>query len=146
MRQDVLPKITGGTGGMEVTFGGSSPSYVAWNTIIATSQQNRFAPNTHHAADDNYWMGDALCRSVDPNLWYPEKGLAGVAKAKQICDACPVRRECLEYAMKTNEPHGIWGGMSTYERLRLKTRGWRKGDPLPPIKVRDYFSIEAQAS
>jgi WhiB family redox-sensing transcriptional regulator len=29
---------------------------------------------------------------------------------------CAVRRECLEYALTTKEPYGIWGGLTEVER------------------------------
>jgi WhiB family redox-sensing transcriptional regulator len=42
--------------------------------------------------------------------------------AKSICSSCPVRQECLEYALSIPEPHGIWGGMNESERRRLVQR------------------------
>ncbi len=36
--------------------------------------------------------------------------------AKAICAVCSVRRECLEYALATKEPYGIWGGLNEIER------------------------------
>ena len=39
--------------------------------------------------------------------------------AKGICKECCVRDECLDYAMKIREPHGIWGGLSETERRHL---------------------------
>ncbi len=40
-------------------------------------------------------------------------------EAKCICLGCPVRRECLDFAMRVREPHGIWGGMTEAERRHL---------------------------
>lgn len=37
-------------------------------------------------------------------------------KAKQVCRACPVSVECLDYALFHREQHGVWGGMSESER------------------------------
>jgi WhiB family redox-sensing transcriptional regulator len=36
--------------------------------------------------------------------------------AKQICYTCEVQGECLEYALATREPYGIWGGLTEIER------------------------------
>jgi WhiB family redox-sensing transcriptional regulator len=36
--------------------------------------------------------------------------------AKRICLGCEVRTECLEYALSTREPYGIWGGLTEIER------------------------------
>jgi WhiB family redox-sensing transcriptional regulator len=41
------------------------------------------------------------------------------AKAKSICAECTVRQECLEFALRVHEPHGIWGGLTEAERRRL---------------------------
>jgi WhiB family transcriptional regulator, redox-sensing transcriptional regulator len=39
---------------------------------------------------------------------------------KRICMACPVREECLDYALSNDERFGIWGGLSERERRRAK--------------------------
>ena len=36
-------------------------------------------------------------------------------EAKAICRQCPVRIECLDYAIVTNEQYGIWGGLNESE-------------------------------
>ncbi len=36
-------------------------------------------------------------------------------EAKNVCQTCPVRIECLDYAILTNEQYGIWGGMNESE-------------------------------
>lgn len=38
--------------------------------------------------------------------------------ARALCRACPVQRECLEHALRIQEPHGIWGGLTEIERRR----------------------------
>lgn len=48
-----------------------------------------------------------------------------VKYAKQLCSECEVRPECLEFALKTNEKFGIWGGMTERERRKeRKVRGY----------------------
>ena len=64
------------------------------------------------------WALDALCAEVDPDRWFPEKG-GSSKEAKAICRECPVRAECLEYALETQQRFGIWGGRSERERRRL---------------------------
>jgi WhiB family redox-sensing transcriptional regulator len=39
-----------------------------------------------------------------------------------ICNDCPVKDECLEYALDINETHGIWGGLNELERKNLTNR------------------------
>jgi WhiB family redox-sensing transcriptional regulator len=43
-------------------------------------------------------------------------------RAKAICATCPVRIECLDYAIEIREPHGIWGGLNELERKAVLTQ------------------------
>lgn len=79
-------------------------------------------PDTIPASDpDRPWWDDANC-SADPDSFYPEEN--GIYRhldvAKAICAGCPVRPECLEYALDNREAHGVWGGLSEYERQPLQ--------------------------
>ena len=66
------------------------------------------------------WRAAAACRSVDPDLFFPVsdygKGLDQVTAAKAICAGCRVRRQCLAFALRTRQVHGIWGGLTERER------------------------------
>lgn len=59
------------------------------------------------------WMQEADCAQVDPDVWFPtrETPHREVRAATAICAECPVRDACFEYAMRTNQRHGIWGGV-----------------------------------
>ena len=48
---------------------------------------------------------------------------AAVARAKAVCAGCSVAVDCLEFAVETNQPDGIWGGMTVNERRRVR-RQW----------------------
>jgi WhiB family transcriptional regulator, redox-sensing transcriptional regulator len=65
------------------------------------------------------WTERALCPQADPELFFPPKGNPGT-EAKQICASCPVREECLAYAIKADEEFGIWGGPNRAERLHIR--------------------------
>lgn len=67
---------------------------------------------------DTPWQDAAVCASVDPDLFFPETGGSTVT-AKRLCRSCPVRAECLEYALANDERDGIWGGYSERERARF---------------------------
>lgn len=43
------------------------------------------------------------------DLWFAERG-DDVERAKAMCHACPLRRECLDGALARREPWGVWGG------------------------------------
>ncbi|MDV7194641.1 WhiB family transcriptional regulator [Mycolicibacterium fortuitum] len=64
------------------------------------------------------WQGEAACASADPEAWFPEKGQP-YAMAKRICATCPVKAECLEYALANRERAGVWGGLSERERRQV---------------------------
>ncbi|MDE0118231.1 MAG: WhiB family transcriptional regulator [bacterium] len=69
--------------------------------------------------DGRAWQALANCLGVDPDLFFPERG-ASTREAKEVCRACVVRDECLEYAIVNGEKFGIWGGMSERERRRVR--------------------------
>lgn len=86
------------------------------------------------ANTDRSWMKRAKCQDryqvPDPNIFHPERGrgratrrqkAAEEAQAVAICgvgrrDECPVWRQCRAYAFATDEPFGVWGGLTEDER------------------------------
>lgn len=76
------------------------------------------------------WSTEAACAGSNPNLWFPDRG-ANTQKARAVCAACPVRRECLEYAVRWRIPFGIWGGRSVRERRHLLDAGVGRPRRLP---------------
>ena len=69
-----------------------------------------------------------ICMETDPELFFPQSWVEA-RDAKQLCSTCPVRRECLTYALESNQVDGIWGGLTLDERRRLQGRGRnRKAD------------------
>ena len=66
-------------------------------------------------------MARGSCRSVAPDVFFPSDGV-GVEAARRICDACPVKEPCLEYAIIHRVEHGVWGGASERERRRIARR------------------------
>lgn len=65
------------------------------------------------------WWESAACLGADPNLFFVEHG-ESTAPAKQICAGCEVRQDCLEYAMSTRQPYGVWGGVAIKGRQVLR--------------------------
>jgi WhiB family redox-sensing transcriptional regulator len=66
------------------------------------------------------WRDQARCRGVDPAVFHPlEDDEAAADIAKAICEQCPVRESCLEYALTAREKDGVWGGYTARERRRL---------------------------
>ena len=65
------------------------------------------------------WRDEALCRQVDPELFFPETG-GSARQAKQVCGRCPVRVECLDWAIAHDQRFGVWGGLTVSERMQLR--------------------------
>lgn len=65
------------------------------------------------------WMERGACRDTDtPELWYPPPG-GSTLPARQVCTACPVQQQCLNFALSHQEVHGVWGGVSERKRATL---------------------------
>ena len=68
----------------------------------------------------NAWRTKAACASVPTEIFYPPKGQESLAL--EVCASCPVRKECLDYAIEyegssvIDDRHGIFGGMTPKER------------------------------
>ena len=61
------------------------------------------------------WQDDAECRKADPSLFVIELG-SSAEPAREVCRRCPVRSDCLEFALLHRERGGVWGGMTQEER------------------------------
>lgn len=75
------------------------------------------------------WARQAACAGGEPDTWFPHQG-GDLGPAKRVCASCPVRRECLEYALAWNIRHGVWGGLSPSQRRPMATTA-RRARKLP---------------
>lgn len=68
------------------------------------------------------WMTSAKCLDADVDCFYLQ---ARFPEARALCAACPVRRECLEFALQRlpTQDYGLWGGTTASERARVRRRG-----------------------
>jgi len=66
------------------------------------------------------WTAKAACRSEPLRLFFPEVGM-NPDHAIEVCGRCPVRAECLEFALNTGQQHGVWGGLTAYERKKQRS-------------------------
>lgn len=85
---------------------------------------------TEHAACIGFW--EIFSATFYENQWRTRdahrKGRSSkersharaVAAAKQICEGCPVRVECLAWALERPEHHGVWGMTTAVERWRIR--------------------------
>lgn len=71
------------------------------------------------------WWEQAACQEHPELSWFPDEdgprtpeAAAMSAKARGVCQSCPVRVDCLEYGME--QRFGIWGGLGPSQRKRLR--------------------------
>ena len=77
----------------------------------------------HPSADD--WRHRAACADLPTDWWYPPHGcdvMPDIRRAKAVCAGCGVRVECLEEALRHDDAHGIWGGLTGEERRQMRRR------------------------
>ncbi len=72
------------------------------------------------ALDD--WLEQAACRNKPVEWWFPDKEGShhAYARARLICNACPVSVECLNYAIDNRIMFGMFGGRSAKERDEIR--------------------------
>jgi WhiB family redox-sensing transcriptional regulator len=81
------------------------------------------------------WWESAACLEADPELFFPVAahgpGRDEIARAKEVCAACRVRRQCLQFALATRQMHGVWGGTTEDERQLHVRREREQHDQRP---------------
>lgn len=78
---------------------------------------------------DTSWHTRGVCHGMDPEdadaVFFPlPRDHEAIAEAKELCGLCPVRRDCLNYALENTLKEGVWGGLTETER-----RPWHDGLP-----------------
>ena len=74
------------------------------------------------------WQQYAACADDDADLFFPADEERGERRRRRseaavaVCRRCHVRKECLEYALATDQRHGVWGGTDELERAALLAR------------------------
>lgn len=89
---------------------------------------------------------DAKCRGADIRLWFPDfvddddddvfddgtvyesygDTTPFYEEARAICSECPIREDCLDYAMENRIRFGMFGGLTPIERRRIERRDRRR--------------------
>ena len=71
------------------------------------------------------FLPQAACRGAKAEWFFPAGDIEVAdpyARARALCDGCPVRLECLAWALECREKHGMWGGHTPAERRALRRR------------------------
>jgi WhiB family transcriptional regulator, redox-sensing transcriptional regulator len=69
------------------------------------------------------WRHRAACKGEPTAVFFAVQGQE-VRAARKICNNCPVRIECLTWAVEESIQHGIFGGLVPRERRALR-KGYR---------------------
>lgn len=109
------------------------------------------------------WRDRGACLDQDPQMFTPD-GTVGrwatlIADAKAVCARCPVRPDCLAWALETGQDTGIYGGHTEDERWDLLRRQAKDGRRLrraarnprgpkrpPPESLKELFGRHASSS
>jgi WhiB family redox-sensing transcriptional regulator len=67
------------------------------------------------------WEERARCGEYDPEIFFDPTARAE-RRAKSICAQCPVRLDCLAYALSVRAEFGVWGGLNGKERSSMLRR------------------------
>lgn len=79
------------------------------------------------------WQDRGACANQDTAAWFVRsEGSRSAQPAKQICAACPVRRDCLAASLVFGEKYGVWGGLDRHQRHALSQR-LRRGATLGAV-------------
>jgi WhiB family redox-sensing transcriptional regulator len=97
--------------------------------------RRRWEPRSRATAFDaagQEWKNGAACKDLPRWLFFGAPGERGdqkkarEAKAKAVCVTCPVRTDCLDYAISRPERYGTWGGLNEDERAAERRRRMRR--------------------
>lgn len=69
-----------------------------------------------------HWRERGLCREYDPEYFFnPDTEFV----ATQVCNPCPVKHECLAWAIEHKVQFGVWGGLTEGQRRKATTKRQR---------------------
>lgn len=65
------------------------------------------------------WMAQGECQGMPTSWFFPARG-ESLAEQRAVCAVCPVKTECLDYALRNGEKYGVWGGTGERERRLMR--------------------------
>ncbi len=90
--------------------------------LLAAERENvecRENPDLFYPEDWDYLASSQLDHGVGSPTAMSHKARR---LAKEMCLRCPIKEQCLDYALEAKEMSGIWGGLTYRERLELKQK------------------------
>jgi WhiB family transcriptional regulator, redox-sensing transcriptional regulator len=93
---------------------------VITKTSLIAGERSRTSRSTSYRQGDPWWQR-GLCRDYDPDLWFPSAERANAYSfPRKVCRTCPVKRQCLEEALRADHRYGMFGGLTPGERDKLR--------------------------
>ncbi|MEW1699083.1 WhiB family transcriptional regulator [Streptomyces sp. NPDC093249] len=76
---------------------------------------------------DHSWHSRAACYGITPKeadrlFFHGPRNFRDRQQARQVCTACPVQRDCLNFALENKAEHGMWGGLTLKERAKWRDK------------------------
>src|SRR5215470_18977563 len=107
--------------------------------VAAARRDPRLLRAFQERDNDLSWRARGLCRSVDPEVFFPAPSEPADA-AVALCRTCDVQGACLAWALEVGDCHGVWGATTPRER-RAMLVAWHsdeiqtqlKAVPAPPV-------------
>ena len=109
----------------------TTPSRVSLYTGPTSTLRGPAVPRARFTSDPNDgWRKRAACRDANPELFFSvgqgPDAEAFTEAAKKVCGRCPVRKQCLDWALTTDQDYGVWGGLTEDERRAAQGRRRRR--------------------
>ena len=83
---------------------------------MTRTRGNSPGPEFNDPGPPGAWAKNGSCRGTPIQLVdYFGKKRVDWGASKVVCRGCPVRRECLSYALQLGAVEGVWGGLDPLE-------------------------------
>lgn len=97
---------------------------------------------------DDEWRKLSACSGTTTDTFFPTKDNHSacsfqIAMSRLTCAVCPVRRECLIFALENTEQFGIWGGVVARERRKLDINNLDHTMPMTTV-IKDLRKIRGK--
>ena len=82
------------------------------------------------------WQQSAACHELPLDLFFPSSGMESSRNMnviKPFCEACPVRVDCLTYALSHPDERGIWAGTTENDRRKIRSKNYNERHAIPLV-------------
>ncbi len=94
---------------------------------------------------DTWWIERARCIGEDPELFFPvgtsREAVAQTARAIAVCLECPVRVDCLAWALDSCQDTGVWGGLGEEDRREIRRARRRSAAAAVAAPVEELVAV-----